>query len=87
MASLCNVFASSLDCYEWLTANLKLKFTFAKFDLKKDAKALIKLVKNYEHNNQLIEYKRNYPEFYEKLNFINIANKYLQIFEKIKNKF
>ena len=78
------MFVTNLECFDWIPTCLKSEFTYSTNNLKKDSLNLISLIDNFERREFDIQLKEAFPIFYKALDYKNIANTYLRLFEKIQ---
>ena len=77
----CEIFATNLECFDWLPSELKSRFIFSTSNLVQDSYKLIKAIENFEDKKDL-SFKNKYTKFYNSLNYHFIAKSYMQIFKK-----
>ena len=80
----CSIFVTNLECFEWMPSRLKSKFIYSTNNIEKDALNLIRSIENFTRRDFDISLKDIFPDFYNALDYKNIANTYLQVFEKIQ---
>ena len=81
----CNIFATNLECFEWIPTRLKSEFTFSTENIEKDSTNILSLINKFKRRDFDISYKDIFPNFYRDLDYKNIANTYSRLFEKIQN--
>ena len=80
----CRIFVTYLECFNWMPYKLKSKFIYCSYNLKKDSLKLIHEIENFKSNDFNTSMKEKYTNFRNALEYKNIANTYLQVFEKIQ---
>ena len=81
----CSIFVTNLECFDWIPSRLKSEFIYSTHNLIKDSLNLMTLVDNFKRKDFDISLKEIFPDFYNALEYKNIANTYLGLFEKIQN--
>lgn len=83
----CIPFLSNLDCFNWLPIEIKSNFLFASFDLQEDSEKLINALKNISGQEIKDQILNEDSFFYKSLNYKNIADSYLKVFQKVKESY
>ena len=78
----CQIFATNLECFDWIPTELKSKFIFSSSNLTKDSYELINAIENFD-NHRKLSLKKKYPQFYNSLDYHFIAKTYLKTFKKV----
>ena len=78
----CQIFATNLECFDWIPTELKSKFIFSSSNLTKDSYQLLNAIENFD-NHRKLSLKKKYPQFYNSLDYYFIAKTYLKTFKKV----
>ena len=77
----CTLFLTDLECFDWIPNEIKSNFLFSTSDAKKDARILTDALQKKSAKKKLVS---RVSSFYKSLDYVNIADSYLKVFQKIK---
>ena len=80
------MFVSDISCFDWLPNDLKSKFIFSTSSVYQDSKNLLVAINCFSENN-FSDLNAMYNDFFNKLDYENIARSYLEVFIMVKSKY
>ena len=79
----CKIFVSNISCFDWLPKELRSEFIFSSSSVYQDSENLLMAIDHFSEKN-FNDLKVSYPDFFNKLDYKNIARSYLEVFTMVK---